>query len=247
MAVHAEVIGVGMGQTIRLDKLLGHTGWGTRKEIKTLCKQGVVLVNGQVCRDGSQKVAPQRDVIMVNNKQVQYEAVQYLMLYKPAGILSATMDRHSRTVLDLLPQQYQGAGLFPVGRLDKDTTGLLLLTNDGTWAHRITTPKKHIDKVYEAVVSGTIPADIGKTFAAGIVLADGTACLPARAVVTAPQRVEITVQEGKFHQVKRMCAAVGLTVTALHRRSIGSLLLDTALTAGQFRPLTEAERMLPFV
>lgn len=236
-----------MGQTLRLDKLLGHTGWGTRKEIKALCKQGVVLVNGFVCRDSSQKIDPQRDVVQVKDTQVHYEDVYYLMLHKPAGVLSATTDPHSQTVLDLLPQQYQGAGLFPVGRLDKDTTGLLLLTNDGTWAHRITAPKKHIDKVYEAVVDGSIPDDIGDTFTAGIVLADGTACLPAKAVPTAPRRVEITVQEGKFHQVKRMCAAVGLTVVALHRRAIGRLMLDAALAPGQFRPLTEAERMLPFV
>lgn len=233
--------------TLRLDKLLGHTGWGTRKEIKALCKSGVVTINGVICRDSGAKVDPAVDRVAVDGDVVAYEATTYLMLYKPAGVLSATEDRFSETVLDLLPQQYQGAGLFPVGRLDKDTTGLLLLTNDGQWAHRITAPKKHIDKVYEAVVSGDIPADIDDQFAAGIVLADGLHCLPARAVVTGTQTVEITVQEGKFHQVKRMCAAVGLTVTALHRRSIGGLVLDETLAPGAFRPLTEAERMLPFV
>lgn len=236
-----------MAGLLRLDKLLGHTGWGTRKEIKSLCKNGAVTINGVVCADSSRKVNPAEEVIAVKGQPVVYEEFYYIMLHKPAGVLSATMDRFSQTVLDLLPQQYQGAGIFPVGRLDKDTTGLLLLTNDGTWAHQITAPKKHIDKVYEATVSGVIPGDIGERFSRGIVLDDGLHCLPAKAVVTAPGHVEITVQEGKFHQVKRMCAAVGLTVTALHRRSIGALHLDDALEPGQFRPLTEAERMLPFV
>lgn len=246
MAVYAVVI-TDMANTLRLDKLLGHTGWGTRKEIKGLCKNGAVAVNGMICLDSSVKINPDTDVVTVKGQVVQYERFSYLMLYKPAGVLSATTDRFSQTVLDLLPQQYQGAGLFPVGRLDKDTTGLLLLTNDGTWSHRITAPKKHIDKLYEATVAGVIPDDIGDQFAKGIVLDDGLQCLPAKAVVTAPGHVDITVQEGKFHQVKRMCAAVGLTVTALHRRSIGGLILDDQLEPGIFRPLTEAERMLPFV
>ena len=232
--------------TLRLDKLLGHTGWGTRKEIKALCKGGHVFVNGAVCCDSATKINTDADVVQVDDERVIYEETIYLMLYKPDGVLSATEDRFSATVLDLLPQQYQGAGLFPVGRLDKDTTGLLPLTNDGTWSHRITAPKKHIDKVYEATVTGEIPADIDALFQSGIVLDDGLHCLPAHAQQTGAQTVEITVQEGKFHQVKRMCAAVGLTVTALHRRSIGSLVLDPALTPGDWRKLTEDEKNAPF-
>lgn len=143
------------------------------------------------------------------------------MLYKPSGVVSATEDNVSQTVIDLLPQKYQGSRLFPVGRLDKDTTGLLFLTNDGTWAHGITSPKKHQPKRYEAVVEGDIPADIGERFAAGIVLSDGLECLPAAAEQTGDHTIAVVVEEGKFHQVKRMCAAVGLTVTKLHRRSIG--------------------------
>ena len=138
--------------------------------------------------------------------------------------------------------QYQGAGLFPVGRLDKDTTGLLLITNDGTWAHGITSPKKHTDKIYDAVVEGDIPEDVGDRFASGIVLDDGLHCLPAQAVQTGPRSLTVVVQEGKFHQVKRMCAAVGLKVVQLHRRSIGSVVLDDGLEPGQFRPLTDEER-----
>ena len=235
-----------MAKTMRLDKLLGHCGWGTRRQLKELCKGGHVWVNGQCCRDSAAKINPQQDAIQVDGEPVCYEEYYYLMLYKPQGVLSATEDRFAKTVLDLLPQPYQGAGLFPVGRLDKDTTGLLLLTNDGTWAHRITSPKKHIDKVYEAVVDGCIPTDIEAQFQKGIVLADGLQCLPAHAVVTGENTLDITVQEGKFHQVKRMCAAVGLMVTALHRRSIGALVLDASLEPGQYRKLTAEEKDLPF-
>ena len=235
-----------MAKTMRLDKLLGHCGWGTRRQLKELCKGGHIWVNGQCCRDSAAKINPQQDAIQVDGEPVCYEEYYYLMLYKPQGVLSATEDRFAKTVLDLLPQPYQGAGLFPVGRLDKDTTGLLLLTNDGTWAHRITSPKKHIDKVYEASVAGTIPADIEKQFREGIVLADGLQSLPAQVSSIGPQQLRITVQEGKYHQVKRMCAAVGLTVTALHRCSIGALVLDSSLEPGQYRRLTEAEKDLPF-
>ena len=231
-----------MAKTMRLDKLLGHTGWGTRRELKELCKGGHVTMNGTVCLDSSQKVDPAADVIAVDGQIVGYEEHIYLMLYKPAGVVSATEDNVSPTVIGLLPRQYQGAGLFPVGRLDKDTTGLLLITNDGTWAHGITSPKKHMDKIYDAVVEGDIPPDMGQRFADGIVLDDGLHCLPAKAVQTGPQSLTVVVQEGKFHQVKRMCAAVGLKVVQLHRRSVGRVVLDEGLEPGQFRPLTDEER-----
>lgn len=236
-----------MAKTMRLDKLLGHCGWGTRRQLKDLCKGGHVFVNDVCCRDSAAKVNPEEDRISVDGHPVVYEQYSYLMMHKPAGVLSATEDKISRTVLDLLPQQYQGAGLFPVGRLDKDTTGLLLLTNDGSWAHRITSPKKHINKIYIANVEGRIPEDIHDIFQAGIVLADGLQCLPAQAVPIDEQTVQITVQEGKFHQVKRMCAAVGLHVRALCRRTIGGLHLDETLQPGQFRPLREDEREFPFM
>lgn len=235
-----------MAKEMRLDKLLGHGGWGTRRQIKELCKKGHVFVNDVCCKDSSMKVNPQSDAICVDGQSVVYEEFYYIMMHKPAGVISATEDRAAKTVLDLLDGSYQGAGLFPVGRLDKDTTGLLLLTNDGTWAHRIITPKKHIDKVYEAVVDGEIPMQLGDTFEKGIVLADGLQCMPAKAKQVGDATLEITVQEGKYHQVKRMCAAVGLSVVQLHRRSIGGLVLDAALAPGEYRKLTVAEQNLPF-
>jgi 16S rRNA pseudouridine516 synthase len=232
--------------TMRLDKVLGHSGHGSRKDIKALCKAGAVLVNGTACRDSSVQVDPANDEITVQGRPVCYARFHYVMMDKPAGVVSATRDPSARTVLDLLPPEYGGAGMFPVGRLDKDTTGLLLLTNDGTWAHRITSPKKHIDKIYEAAVDGAIPVDIQERFASGLILDDGMLCLPARADTIGPQRLRITVQEGKFHQVKRMCAAVGLTVLALRRLRIGNLGLDKGLQPGAVRVLTEQERDLPF-
>lgn len=231
-----------MGKTMRLDKLLGHTGWGSRKELKELCKGGRVTINGGICRDSSRKVDPERDVIAVGGELVSYEEFIYLMLYKPAGVVSATEDNVSKTVIDLLPQRYQGSRLFPVGRLDKDTTGLLLLTNDGTWAHGITSPKKHQPKRYEAVVEGDVPADLGERFASGLILDDGLHCLPAEAQQTGDHTIVVVVEEGKFHQVKRMCAAVGLTVTGLHRCAVGPVLLDESLQPGEYRPLTEEEK-----
>ena len=199
---------------IRLDKLLGHSGYGTRKEIKSLCKNGDVTVNGEIVRDSSVKVDEGATVIVAGEK-VEYEAVSYLMLH--------------------------------VGRLDIDTTGLLLLSNDGTWAHKVISPKKHVPKVYEAQVEGLIPDDVGERFAAGIVLEDGLECLPARAEKIAEGRLQITVCEGKFHQVKRMCSAVGLVVTALHRSRIGGLILDKDLKAGEYRKLTREEIDLPLL
>lgn len=236
-----------MAKKLRLDKMLGHCGWGTRRQIKEWCRSGRVFVNRTCCRDSSVKVDPEADRVEIDGQAVAYEQYYYLMMNKPAGLLSATEDRFSRTVVDLLPQQYRGAGLFPVGRLDKDTTGLLLLTNDGAWSHRITSPKKHIDKVYRAKVDGPIPADIGRRFQEGIELEDGLKCLPAAACAVGDQIVEITVQEGKFHQVKRMCAAVGLRVLALHRRAVGGLVLDEALRPGEFRILAEEEREAVFM
>ncbi len=236
-----------MAGMMRLDKLLGHCGYGTRRQIKVLCKAGHVWVNGACCRDSSVKIDPSGDEITVDGQLVIYERYYYIMMNKPAGVVSATEDNVDRTVLDLLPWMYRGASLFPVGRLDKDTTGLLLLTNDGVWAHRITSPKKHIDKVYLAEVEENIPDHIDSIFQAGIELADGTKCLPAAARIKEGQTLEITVQEGKFHQVKRMCASAGLRVRRLQRRSIGALVLDQTLRPGEIRPLEERERELPFM
>jgi 16S rRNA pseudouridine516 synthase len=235
-----------MASLIRLDKLLGHSGFGTRKEIKGLCKSGVVTIDGRSCLDSAAKLDPEKQTVVVDGTPVTYARFHYLMLHKPAGVVSATRDPQAKTVLDLLPQQYGGAGLFPVGRLDKDTTGLLLLTNDGVWAHRITAPKKDINKVYEAQVEGHIPADINERFQRGIELTD-MVCLPATAEQIAADVLQITVHEGKFHQVKRMCAALDLQVQTLKRLRIGALALDEKLAPGSFRVLTEDEKGLPFL
>jgi len=235
-----------MTKLIRLDKLLGHSGEGTRKEIKNLCKSGSVTVNGSVCVDPATKVDFKKSVVAVDDRLVFYTPFHYVMLHKPENVLSATIDHFSRTVLDLLPSRYKGTGMFPVGRLDKDTTGLLLLTNDGDWAHRITSPKKEINKIYEAVVAGIIPDDINSQFQRGIVLNDGFLCQPALAEKIGDYALRIVIHEGKFHQIKRMCAAVGLTVTALRRIQIGQLMLDETLHYGEIRILTEEERELPF-
>lgn len=231
-----------MKDTMRLDKLLGHGGWGTRKEIKEYCKKGYVTVNGDVCRKSDEKVNPATDTIAVKGEPVLYEDALYIMMNKPEGVLSATEDFHGMTVIDLVDTKDGKCRLFPVGRLDKDTTGLLLLTDDGKWSHSITHPKKHIDKVYYATVEGTIRPDIDDVFQQGIVLDDGLHCLPARCRIMGPSKLSITVQEGKFHQVKRMCKAVGLTVQTLHRHSIGGLVLDEGLSPGAYRRLTEKEK-----
>lgn len=235
-----------MTKLIRLDKLLGHSGEGTRKEIKHLCKSGSVTINGSVCVNPATKVDFEKSVVAVDGRPVFYTPFHYVMLHKPENILSATRDHFSKTVLDLLPPCYKGTGMFPVGRLDKDTTGLLLLTNDGDWAHRITSPKKEINKIYEAVVAGTIPDDINFQFQRGIVLTDGFLCQSAVAEKIGDYTLRIIIHEGKFHQIKRMCAAVGLTVTALRRMQIGQLILDETLHYGEIRILTEEERKLPF-
>lgn len=236
-----------MKKSMRLDKILSHSGYGSRKDIKAFCKQGNVTVDGVVCRDSSLLVQPEAVDIRVQGKVLSYEAHYYLLLHKPKDVISARRDEKEKTVVDLLPPLYAHAGVFPVGRLDKDTTGLLLLTNDGTWAHRIMSPKKHTAKTYEAVVAGRIPADIQTCFATGLVLRDGTVCQPAQVQIQEANVLDITIYEGQYHQIKRMCAAVGLRVCHLHRRAIGGLVLDDTLPMGAWRKLTAEERELPFV
>lgn len=229
----------------RLDKLLSSLGYGSRKEITTLAKQGQIAVDGICCKDAACKVNPQTAVITVRGEMVQWQENYYFMLHKPAGYVTATQDNFQKTVLDLLPERLQKIGLFPVGRLDKDTEGLLLLTTDGAFSHALMSPRHHVDKVYRATVRGTMQEDAVQQFAQGITLEDGTVCKPAKLVLLqaeeALQTVEITLQEGKFHQVKRMVKAVGGEVTALRRISIGSLTLDETLPAGAYRPLHDQE------
>lgn len=226
----------------RVDKLLSSTGRWSRKEVKDLIRQGRVLADGAPVARPEAKCDPETAALTVDGQPVSCVPFVYIMLHKPAGLLSATEDRCQPTVLDLLPPELRRRGLFPVGRLDKDTTGLLLLTDDGPLAHALLSPKKHVDKVYLAQVEGRIDASDVAALAAGMVLEDGLHCLPAGLEpVGDGSRCLVTLREGKYHQVKRMLAARGKPVTALHRQKMGPLTLDTDLEAGKWRFLSAAE------
>ncbi|HHB1864640.1 TPA: pseudouridine synthase [Listeria monocytogenes] len=226
---------------MRLDKLLSHTGFGSRKEVKPLLKSGAVVVNGMIQKDSKTQVNPDKDQITVHGTPVVYKEFVYFMLHKPQNVVSATEDNVSETVIDLLAQEDTLTDPFPVGRLDKDTEGLLIITNDGTLAHNLLSPKKHIDKTYYAKIDGDVTAADVEAFAAGIELDDGYTCKPARLEIITPNEIKVTIQEGKFHQVKRMFAARGKSVSYLKRISMGNLQLDESLALGEYRPLTEAE------
>ena len=225
----------------RLDKLLADSGVCSRSEAKALIRAGRVTVNGTVPRLAEEKYASESAVICVDGEMISCTPQRYLMLHKPGGILSATEDAKQVTVLDLLSPQLRRQELFPVGRLDKDTTGLLLLTNDGDFAHRVISPKKHVQKIYRAAVDGILTQEDVAAFEKGLMLSDGTQCLPAKLELLRPSVGRVTVYEGKYHQVKRMFAACGKHVTALHREQIGALALDPALQPGEYRELTAEE------
>ena len=224
----------------RLDKLLAATGQWSRKEAKALVKAGRVQVGGARPKGPEDKVA-EGTPVTVDGRPIATEQGVYVMLHKPAGVVSSTQDPRERTVLDLLPPELRKRDLSPVGRLDKDTEGLLLLTNHGELTHRLLSPRYHVDKVYYARVEGVLTAADTAAFAGGMVLADGLECLPAGLELLSPQEALVTLREGKFHQVKRMLAACGKPVTYLKRLSMGPLRLDEALAPGAFRPLTVGE------
>ena len=226
---------------MRLDKFLSELGVTSRKELRQIIKSGRVLVNGAAVNAPEYKLDPERDTVVLDGETLSYVKFRYFMLDKPSGVLSATEDRRQKTVLDLLPPELQALELFPVGRLDKDTTGLLLLTNDGDFAHRVISPKSEVEKLYYAKVDGVPDESDAAAFAEGIVLGDGTECLPAKLEPLGGGECLVTVMEGKYHQVKRMLAARGKPVTALHRLSMGPLKLEEELKPGQWRTLTENE------
>lgn len=224
----------------RLDKLVSARFGLSRKEAREAIRRGRVTADGAVCRTDDQKYDPSVTVALDGVSAVG--GGTYYMLYKPAGILTATRDASRQTVLDLIPPALRRRGLFPVGRLDKDTTGLLFITDDGAWAHRLVSPRHHVAKCYRVTLDGAVGADVAEGFAAGVVLADGTVCKPAELTVTDdPATVLVTLREGKYHQIKRMFGVFGLGVTALHRESVGGVSLDPALKPGEVRRLTEAE------
>lgn len=227
----------------RLDKILSGTGRWSRREVKDLVKAGRVTADGTVVRRPEEKFDRAATVLAVDGEPVDGEKYVYLMLHKPGGVLSATEDPKQPTVLDLLPPHLRRVGLFPVGRLDKDTEGLLLLTNDGPLGHRLLAPKKHVDKVYFVRVDGKLDQEDSAAFRAGMTLGDGLQCLPAELeVLESPDTGLVTLREGKYHQVKRMLAARGKPVIYLKRLSMGPIALDQDLAPGAWRPLTEAER-----
>ena len=224
----------------RLDKLIAACGAASRREVKMLVKQGRVRVDGVLAAAADLKVDETAAVITVDGVELKYEKFVYVLLHKPAGVLSATEDKRQATVLDLLPEEYRKRGLAPVGRLDKDTEGLLLLTDDGELTHRLLSPKYHVDKVYYARVEGTPDAADQAAFAAGMELSDFT-CLPAELTLLGEGECLVTVREGKFHQVKRMLASRGKPVTYLKRLSMGPLQLDENVEVGKWRLLRKEE------
>lgn len=228
----------------RLDKIIASTGRWSRREVKTLVRQGRVLVDGIPARSAEEKADPEEVTITVNGEDLTYRRFTWIMLNKPAGYLSATEDGRGVTVLDLLPPELQKRGLFPVGRLDKDTEGLLLLTNEGGLAHELLSPRYHVEKVYYARVAGRLTEEDCRAFAAGMTLDDGLVCQPAGLeILSAGEESEahVTLREGKFHQVKRMLAFRGKPVLYLERVRMGNLPLDTSLSRGEFRFLTDME------
>ena len=230
----------------RLDKRLASTGRWSRKEARELIRAGRARVDGQVCRLPEAKVA-EHAAVLVDGAFIGRAGPVYLMLNKPAGVVSSTDEPGERTVLDLLGEDYQNIGLFPAGRLDKDTEGLLLLTNDGPLAHRLLSPRHHVDKVYYVEVDGVLDERDVEAVRRGVLLGDGYECLPGDLELLSKNSAHITLREGKYHQVKRMLAARGKPVTYLKRVRFGPLELDESLPKGGWRPLTEKEENVIFI
>ena len=224
----------------RLDKFLCNSGAGTRSQVKAILKMGRVTVDGKPEKDGSRKIDPQSQIVTLDRELLSGKRRVVLMLNKPAGFVTATEDKQDRTVMELLPKEYQHLELKPVGRLDKATEGLLLFTNDGDLLHRLISPKKEVPKIYYAKHEGRATDEDVEAFAAGLVLRDGLECLPAKLEPLGEGESLITVCEGKYHQVRRMMASRGMTVTYLERRQEGMLTLN-GLPRGETRELTSEE------
>lgn len=229
----------------RLDKVISNLGYGSRKEVKALCKKGFVQVDGVVVKDSSVSIDPEKSIISINGEELRYRKYIYLMMNKPDGVISATYDNREETVIDLLEVEHQVFEPFPVGRLDKDTVGLLLLTNDGELNHRLISPKWHVDKVYFAKIDKKVTEEDVEAFKKGIKLDDGYVCKEGKLEILSASdegsEVRVTIQEGKYHQVKRMFEALGKKVVYLQRIEFGGLLLDEELEEGEYRELTEEE------
>ena len=237
-----------MEKEIRLDKFLADMGKGTRSQLKEAARKGRIQVNGEIVKKPDMKVKIPGDTVVFDGTPVSYVTMEYYMLNKPQGVVSATEDNRYKTVVDLIEGKNR-KDLFPVGRLDIDTEGLLIITNDGPLAHRLLAPKKHVDKIYFAVCEGHEPDSAVEEISDGILLPDGLKCLPAVLEIQeryiedgqALTKVCLTIREGKFHQVKRMMEAVGCPVKFLKRMTMGPIELDKSLKPGEYRPLTEKE------
>ncbi len=226
---------------IRIDRIITVSGIASRREAASLIRQGLVTADGVTVRFGSEKFDPENADIRVGGEPVSYRTHRYIMMNKPAGYVSAVTDRRDAPVTDLLDVRLRRLGLFPAGRLDKETEGFILLTDDGDLAHRLISPKSCVEKVYYAEVEGVLDETDVKAFADGVVLRDGTRCLPARLQMLTQNTAFVAVMEGKYHQVRRMLASRGNTVKYLKRMSIGAVVLDSDLGSGEYRELTEAE------
>ena len=245
-----------MSEIIRLDKYLADMGCGTRSQVKQMIRKGQVEINGEKIKKPEQKITIAQDRVCVAGKEIRYEKYRYYLLHKPAGYVSATTDNRDKTVLELLPENIRRE-LFPVGRLDKDTEGLLLITDDGALAHELLSPKKHVDKTYYAVTDGCMTKEDVQRFAEGLEIGEKKLTMPAKLEILSTRKVEeteleqypsgwsseiqLTIKEGKFHQVKRMTEAVGKKVVYLKRISMGVLTLPDDLKKGECRQLTAEE------
>ncbi len=228
---------------IRLDKFLADMGVGTRTEVKKYIRQGKITVDEVVEKTPETKIDANQQIVCYEGKRIQYETYVYYMLNKPAGVISATKDLRDKTVIDLIEDKRK-KDLFPVGRLDKDTEGLLLITNDGALAHNLLSPKKHVNKVYYAKIDGIVTKEDQNAFAEGVSIGEGETTKPAKLEILksdATSEIKLTIQEGKFHQVKRMFEAVDKKVIYLKRLSMGTLVLDEQLALGEYRLLTKEE------
>ena len=233
-----------MGKKMRVDKLLSNVGVASRAELKKYCKQGLISVNGKVINNPGVQVDSENDDVRFNGEKIVYGEFVYIMLNKPDGYISATFDKYDPIVLDLIDQSYLVFEPFPVGRLDKDTEGLLVLTNDGQLAHRVLSPKKHVPKTYYAKIQGKVTEEDILAFEKGVILDDGYETMPSQLKILKSDdmsEIELTIHEGKFHQVKRMFESVGKKVVYLKRLSMGKLKLDESLGLGEYRELTEEE------
>ena len=231
----------------RLDKILASQGAGTRSEVRKMIWAGKITVDGELCRSIDRRLEPSEHSIAVSGVELYYRKYLYIMMNKPEGAVSASNDSHVQTVIDLLPPSLRRKGLFPVGRLDKDTTGLLIITDDGAFAHSVTSPGKKVFKTYRATLDGALTEADMQILSDGAVIDGGEQCLPAQVAVLDEENhiYEIKIREGKYHQIKRMAQSVGRRVVALERTAVGALTLDAELRRGEAREMTERERQLP--